>query len=163
MEPSESAEREGRSRFVAAFVAGAVVVLLLFGGFLVVLRVTHSGGTTQAQKLPFGAAEQSYASHIHFSGLRMAQATNFLKQEFTYVNGIVSNDGAKRIRALEVTLEFHDPFSQVVLRESRVLIRPQTRPLEGGQQRAFEITLEHIPAEWNQQYPSVRVTGLVLE
>jgi hypothetical protein len=49
------------------------------------------------------------------------------------------------------------------LRETEVLIPPNGEPLPAGQRRPFQITLEHIPAEWNQQYPSINLTGLTLE
>ncbi len=38
----------------------------------------------------------------------MARAKNLLNQEFTYLGGTISNDGAQNIKAMEVTIEFHD-------------------------------------------------------
>ena len=49
----------------------------------------------------------------------MAQSSNLLNQQFTYVAGTITNDGAQAIRALEATFEFHDQFSQVVLSRKR--------------------------------------------
>ena len=108
-------------------------------------------------------AEQTYAERIHFLNVQMARATNFLNQEFTYVAGTISNDGTRTLRALEVTLEFHDPMNQVVLRETQRLIGRSEQPLDGGQRRNFQITLDHVPATWDQQYPSIRASGLILE
>jgi len=163
MDPANSPEREERSRTPIAFAAGAAVVLVAFGALLLITRVTHRQGSAAAPKLPFSAAEQAYAERIHFLNPQMARATNFLNQEFTYVAGTISNDGTRTIHALEVMLEFYDPMNQVVLRETRQLIGPGTKPIEGGQRRDFQITLEHVPVTWNQQYPSLRVTGLILE
>lgn len=146
-----------------AFAAGALVVLLLFGGLLLLTRTMRLNAPPAAEKFPFGAPEQAYAEHIHFTNIEMSRAANFLNQEFTYVTGRVSNDGARTLRGLAVTLEFHDPFNQVILRETQSLVDSKTRPLDGGQRRDFQITLEHVPAEWNQQYPTIRVTGLILE
>ena len=162
MSPEEIPEREPRSQFPIAFAAGAVVVLLLLGGVILLSRGSHPKGAGTEAKLPFGATEQAYAQHIHFNDIHMAKANNFLNQEFTYVTGTLSNDGARTIRALDVTLEFHDPFNQVILRENESLIGPKDQPLGGGQRRDFQITLEHVPPEWNQQYPTIRVTGLAL-
>jgi len=162
MEPGE--ERDEGSRFPAAFVLGAVIVALLFGGLLLLTRFTRpSGNAAAVQHLPFGAAEQAYAEHIHFNDLQMAKASNFLNQEFTYVAGTISNDGAKTLLGLEVIIEFRDPFNQVILRENELLIGTKARPLDAGQRRDFQVTLEHVPAEWNQQYPVFRVIGLILE
>jgi len=79
------------------------------------------------------------------------------------VAGTISNDGARTLAGLAITLEFHDPFNQVILRETQRVIGPAAQPLRGGGRRAFQITFEHIPSEWNQQYPSIRVTGLIFE
>jgi hypothetical protein len=162
MSPEEIPDREPRSQFPIAFAAGAVVVLLLLGGLILLSRGSHSNGANRAVTLPFEPTEQAYAQHIHFNDIHMAKANNFLNQEFTYVTGTLSNDGARTIRALDLTLEFHDPFKQVILRENESLIGPKDQPLAGGQRRDFQITLEHVPLEWNQQYPSIRVTGLIL-
>ncbi len=77
-----------------------------------------------------------------------------LNQEFTYVAGTISNDGDRTLRGLEVSVEFRDPFDQVILREKpERLIGSGDAPLSGGQRRDFQVTLEHVPVEWNRQYP----------
>ena len=162
MSPEGIPQREQRSQFPIAFGAGAVVVLLLLGGVILLSRGSHHNGAGAAAKLPFGPTEQAYAEHIHFKDIQMAKANNFLNQEFTYIAGTLWNDGARTIRAIDVTLEFHDPFNQVILRETEPLVGPKDAALPGGQRRDFQITLEHVPVEWNQQYPSIRVTGLTL-
>ena len=156
-------EEQEQSRFPYTLAAGVIVVLLLVGGVYLVTRFSHPAGPAAEQRLPFGADEQAYAGHVHFLNLRLSQATNYLNQEFTYVNGEIANDGAQTIRALEITLEFHDPFGQVILRENQRLIAPDAKPLYGGLHRQFQVTLEHIPVEWNHQFPNIRVTGLILE
>jgi hypothetical protein len=162
-EPEESLGQEPRSDFPAAFVAGGVVVLIIFAGIMALIHFSRPSGPTPDQKLPFGAVEQAYAERIHFSNIQMARAKNMLDQEFTYVVGTTSNDGTRSLRGLDVTIEFRDPFNQVVLRQSERLIGISTGPLDPGQTRDFQITLEHVPAEWNQQYPAFHVTGLILE
>jgi hypothetical protein len=94
----------------------------------------------------------------------MSQATNFLNQEFTYVAGTVTNSGPRAVRALDVVLEFHDPFNQLVLRDPQRVITADEQSLKPAESRNFQVTLgAHLPVEWNRQYPVVRVTGLVLK
>jgi len=162
MDPGENTDREDRSRLPIALAAGAGVVLLLFGGLMFVSRIMRTHGPAATEALPFGAAERAYAQRIHFTNMQMARATNFLNQEFTYIAGTISNDGTRTLQRLQVTLEFHDPLNQVVLRETQLLITSPARPLDGGQRRDFQITLDHVPATWDQQYPSIRVSGIVL-
>jgi len=157
-------DRRRERGFPTAFAMGLVITALLAGGLIWVTRVTRSQGSAQIGKLPFGPDEQAYNQHIHFQGGQMSQATNFLNQEFTYVAGTVSNDGPRAVRALDVTLEFRDPFNQVILRDPQRLILTLGPPLKAGQSRDFQVTLgAHLPSEWNRQYPVIRVTGMILE
>ena len=163
-EPATDQDRKDGSGFPAAFIIGAIVVLLLFGGLLLLTRSNQPHKTAAAAALPFGAEEQNYAANIHFQDVDFSQASNLLNQEFTYATGKISNDGSRAVRALELTLEFHDQFNQVILREKQRPVDLTGPSLPPGQARDFQITVEqHIPSMWNQQYPSIRVSGLVLQ
>ena len=155
--------QEDKSRIPGAFLAGLVVVLLLLGGLLLLTRGTKVAGPAAEPPLRFTSTEQAYASHIHFSDFKMTRAANFLDQEVTFLFGTVSNDGPRTIREIEVTIEFRDVFNQVVLRDPRRILGPRSAPLAPGQRREFQIGFEHIPADWNRQLPSIRVTALLLE
>ncbi|MGH9684836.1 MAG: hypothetical protein ACRD4S_14635 [Candidatus Acidiferrales bacterium] len=161
---SGSVEMKDKSRLPAAMAAGVVVVVLIVGGLMLVTRyVARHSPPPAAQHFPFGPQEQEYSQHIHFTNIQMAHAENFLNEDFTYVAGTIDNGGVRALHGLEVTIEFHDPFNQVILRESRQLIGPQAPPLAAGQHQDFQVTLQHLPDTWNHQYPSIRVTGLALE
>lgn len=162
MEPQVEAEREEKSRLPVAFAAGAGVVVVLLAGLWLLMHLAQPSRPGK-QKLPFGPAEQAYAGQIHLHSGEMSRATNFLNQEFTYIEGSVSNDGARTVRGLDVRFEFRDALDQVILRDNERLIEPAAEPLESGKQRDFRITFEHIPSAWTQQYPSISVTGLTLE
>jgi len=163
MDPIDRMESEEKSRFPVAFAAGAGVVLLVVLGLVLLTRGTSSQSPQVVKKLSFGSQEQAYAARIHFLAIQMAQSSNLLNQQFFYVAGTISNDGTQTIRALEATFEFHDQFNQVVLRETQRLIDMGAPPLAAGQHFDFQITLDHIPADWNRQYPSIRVVGLILQ
>lgn len=161
----ETVGAEPKNRFPAAFILGIVIVAVIFGGLALLLHFTHRQAVTVATRpLPFGAAEQAYASGIHFEGVRMATAHNMLNQQFTYVAGTIDNSGVRNIAGLDVTLVFSDPFHQVVLRDTTRLIGANDTPIPAGQHRDFQITLdETLPDTWDHQYPSIRVAGLLLQ
>jgi hypothetical protein len=162
MSPAGSFDSDEKSGFPAAFAIGLLVVALLVGGLMLVTHSTKPTQLGQAPKLPFGASEQAYAGSIHFQNLEMSESSNLLNQKFTYLNGVISNDGARTVSALEITVEFHDPFNQVILRDAHRVISSAGPPLGPGKQREFQVTFEDVPVEWNRQYPTIRVTGLVL-
>jgi hypothetical protein len=151
---------EERSRLPVAFLAGIVIVVLLTGAAVYLSRYAGPAGPEVVKPLPMGPAEQAYAPQIHFLEPKMSRAANFLNQEVTFVFGTLENSGNRPIKQIEVTLEFHDPFNQVVLRDVQRLFPPNADPLSPGQQRDFQIGYEHISAQWNNAYPTIRVTGL---
>jgi len=153
---------EEKNRFPVAFIAGAVIVVLLGAGAAFLIRRTQPTGMAAATKLPFGPQEQSYAPHIQFQAIQMAHSTNFLNQEFTFVAGTIANNADRAVAGLQVNIEFHDQFNQTILRDSEMVIPPTAQPLPAGQMRDFQVILERIPSDWNRQYPSIRVTGLIL-
>jgi hypothetical protein len=158
---------EKPSRFPAALLAGILVVgLVVFVLYWVTKPGPQGAAGTSEHHLALGEAEKSYAEQIHVSGLHMSRATNLVKQEFTYINGVMANDGSRKILDIEVVTEFRDQFNQVVLREIQRPFGTFTKagaPLLAGQKREFQLTFEHVPQDWNQQYPVIRVSGLVLE
>ncbi len=162
MEPEPSPAREERSRFPAAFALGAVIIFLVVGALVLLSRLSHPA--LQAAKLPFGPSEQAYSAHVHFQDVQLAHSTNLLNQEFTYVSGTISNNGTRAVGALEVVIEFYDPFNQVILRETEKVIQSTDTPLRDGEQRMFQVTIEQgIPSEWNREKPSIRISGLLLK
>ncbi|MGA9885784.1 MAG: hypothetical protein WBQ34_18865 [Candidatus Acidiferrales bacterium] len=163
MTEPEKFETEEKSRFPVAFLAGLAVVSVIVIIFLVATRSSKPPKLSPEPKLPFSADAQSYAGNIHFQNLELSESSNMLNEKFTYLDGIISNKGTRTIEALEVLVEFHDPFNQVVLRETHRVISAASQPLGPGKQRSFDLTFEQLPAEWNQQYPTIRVTGLVLQ
>ena len=162
MASEENNGTQGSRQFPVAFVAGAVIVLILSGGVVLLSRTIRTNAPVQVA-LPFGAVESAYSPKIQFQNLQLARSTNMLNQEFTFVGGTLSNGGDHSVAGLEAIFEFHDQFHQVVLREKRQLIAPPSAPLAAGAEQPFQIVLEHVPADWNQQNPTIRVTGLVLQ
>ena len=154
---------EERSRLPVAFLVGVVVVALLVGAAVLFSRYSAPAGSEVEKPLPVGPVEQAYASRIHFLEPKMSRAANFLNQEVTYVFCSVENGGDRKIQQIEITIEFHDPFNQVILRDKQRLFLPTAQPFLPGQLRDIQIPYEHIPAQWNNVFPSIVVTGLAFK
>ncbi len=157
---------EKQSRFPAPLLAGLAVVGLLVLVLYWLTKPGPQGSAPVERHLALGDTEKAYAEQIHVSDLHMSRAVNLVQQEFTYVNGVLANDGTREVRDIELITEFRDQFNQVVLREIQRPFGTATKPgesLPAGQRREFQLTFEHVPADWNQQYPVIRVSGLVLK
>jgi|HubBroStandDraft_6_1064221.scaffolds.fasta_scaffold234594_2 hypothetical protein len=153
---------EGGRQFGMALLAGLAVVLVLAGIVYLLVR-SDSKSSPQTVALPMGAAEQAYAPQVTFSDFEMSRAENFLKQQVTYIVGIVSNNGPRNIVAMDVTLEFHDIPQNAVLRETQRIINSDGTPLAAGAKREFQLSLENIPDEWDRRPPTFVITGLQLQ
>jgi hypothetical protein len=147
----------------AVLIIGAVAMVVLVGLLFWASRYAPAPVKTPELPLSMGTAEQDYVSHIEFQEPQVARATNFLNQEVTFAFGTVKNNGPRPIRQIEVTLEFHDVFKQVVLRDKERLFSAEAIPLESYHTRDFQITYESMPAQWDQAYPTIRITGLALQ
>ena len=136
---------------------------LIIGGLYVAARLTPAPAPAIEVPLPMGAAEQAYVPQIQFLEPKVARASNFLNQTVTLVFGTVQNSGSRGVKQIEITLEFHDVFNQVVLRDKQRLFTPTAAPLAPNDQRDFQLGYETLPAQWNQAYPTIRITGLQLQ
>ena len=154
---------EERSRLPVAFLIGIVIVGLLVSAAVMYSRYAKPPESEDDKPLPVGPAETAYAPQIHFLEPKMSRAANFLNQEVTYVFCTVENGGNRKIHQIEITLEFHDPFHQVVLRDKQRLFLSTAPPFLPGQQRDVQIPYEHIPAQWDMVFPTITVTGLAFK
>jgi len=156
-------ELDEKSNFPVALLIGVGVMALLLGGLFFLTRESPQPVQPVVERLPMGAVEQEYSAQIQFTDLKMSRAANFLDQEVTFLFGTAKNGGQRRVREIELTIEFHNLLNQVVLRETRRLVGRRAAPLEPGEEREFQLTFEHVPADWNRHNPALRITGLVLE
>ena len=157
VDPSRPAESGGSQRvlrLVAVSSAAAALALFLW----------VSTGRRQASPVPahlaFGPLEQSYVSSIRIDNIALSRAENYLHQEVTTLEGDLINSGDRSLQSVELTIDFLDQMNQVVLRQSLISSAPQPLPPKGS--RAFEVSFEHVPSDWNRQSPVIRVTGLEL-
>jgi hypothetical protein len=152
-----------KSRAPMVLLVGIAAALVLLGVIYLAGRLTPAPAKVVEQPLPMGPTEQAYAQNIQFLEPKVARAANFLNQEVTFVFGTVLNNGPRAVRQIEITLEFHDVFNQVVLRDKLRLFSPTAVPLAPNDRRDFQLSYETLPAQWNQAYPTIRITGLQLQ
>jgi hypothetical protein len=120
-------------------------------------------------------APPAYASNIKFSDMKMSAAENFVGSTVTYLDGIVTNTGDKTVGRAVVSVSFKDSLGQVVQAEDVPLRILQTSgpypeavdlsvaPLAPAQSKPFRLTFEHVTADWNHEYPELRVTDVVVK
>jgi len=148
------------NRGVSTFLIILCVTLLLFGLIAWYATWRHSTpsrpSSESSRASNLGAEQKAYFASLEFSELHMSAAENFLGNTVTYLDAQVTNRGTKTVRSLDVELNFVDTLQQVVLRETAHPLTSRLTPLKPGETRAFRVTFEHMPVDWNQAPPAIR-------
>jgi len=111
----------------------------------------------------------AYAANVKFSDLKMSAAENFVGATVSYIDGTVTNTGNQTVTHVVAEVTFKDSMGQLAQRESVPLRVLQTKgpypdavdlgvsPLAPGQAKPFRLTFESISAQWNHEYPELKV------
>jgi len=149
-------ERETNWRAIG--IAIGIVVVIVSVLFLI---------SRSQQKAPSGPPP--YAANIKFSDLKMSAAENFVGATVSYIDGTVTNTGNQTVTHVVAEVTFKDSMGQLAQREPVPLRVLQTKgpypdavdlgvsPLPPGQAKPFRLTFESISAQWNHEYPELKV------
>jgi len=157
------AEERDSSRVI---IAGAVVVVIaVMLGVAFLLREPPKAAKVVSP----------YAASLTLSDLKMSAAENFIGHTVSYVDGKITNSGDKTVTRVMVEVVFKDDIGQLAQREDlplRVLrqtgpyseaVDLSVMPLAPGQSQSFRLTFDSISAQWNRQYPEIRVTDVTVK
>jgi hypothetical protein len=161
-QPTPAAEERDSSRLIILIAVAGVIVVTLAIAFL--LREPPKAAKTVSP----------YAANLKFSDFKMSAAENFVGSTVSYIDGTVTNSGDKTVTHLVVEVVFKDDVGQMAQDEPDVPLRvlrttgpyPEAvdlsiSPLGPGQSQPFRLTFDHISAQWNRQYPEIRITDVV--
>jgi Protein of unknown function (DUF2393) len=116
-----------------------------------------------------------YASKLQLSNLKMSAAENFVGASVTYLDGTITNFGDRTVTHAMVHVTFKDSMNQVAQTEDMPLRVLQTTgpypdavdlklaPLAPESGTQFRLSLEHVTADWNHEYPAVQITDVELK
>jgi len=146
----------------------AIAMVVLIGGALLATFLLRSPPKAAKTASP-------YIASLKLADFKMSTAENFVGATVSYVDGTVTNGGDKTVTHAVVEVVFKDEMGQVAQQEEAPLQVIRTNgaypepvdlgvaPLAPGQTQTFRLTFDHISAQWNRQYPEVRVTDVVVK
>ena len=157
------AEERDSSRLIIGIAVAVVIAGALAAAFL--LRQPTKTTKTASP----------YIGNVKLSDFKMSAAENFIGATVSYVDGSITNSGDKTVTHAVVEVTFKDDIGQVAQREElplRVLktsgpypdaVDLSVSPLAPGQTEHFRLTFDSISAQWNRQYPEMRVTDVTVK
>ncbi len=116
-----------------------------------------------------------YLASVKLSDFKMSAAENFIGATVSYIDGTVTNASDKTVTHVVVEVVFKDEIGQLAQREEMPLHVLKTTgpypepvdlsvlPLAAGQAQSFRLTFDSISAQWNRQYPEIRVTDVAVK
>jgi hypothetical protein len=160
--PAEE-ERDSSRLIIMAAVAGVIAVTLVIAFLL--------------REPPKTAKPISpYVASLKFSDPKMSAAENFVGSTVSYIDGTITNSGDRTVTRIVVEVVFLDETGQVTQDEPDTPLRvlrtsgpyPEAidlsiAPLGPGQSQPFRLTFEHISAQWNRQYPEIKVVDVAVK
>ena len=159
-QPAPAVEERDSSRVIIVIAVVGVIVVML--AIALLLREPPKAAN----------AVSPYAASLKLSDFKMSAAENFIGATVTYFDGKITNTSDKTVTRVVVEVVFQDDMGQVALRD-QVPLRllrdtgPYTEPVDlsvmplaPGEIQPFRLTFDHISAQWNRQYPEIRVTDV---
>jgi hypothetical protein len=162
-QPTPEVEEHDSSRLIIVVAVAGVIAIMLGVAFL--LRATP-----KVAKPP-----SPYITDLKLSDFKMSAAENFVGATVSYIDGTITNSSSKTVTQVVVEVVFQDSMSQVAQREVlplRVLktagaypeaVDLNASPLAPGQTQPFRLTFDSISAQWNHQYPQLRVADVTVQ
>jgi len=162
-QPTRVDEEHDSSRRTIAIAVVVVMVIAVTLALLLRTRPKNASGPP------------AYAANLKLSNFKMSAAENFVGATVSYVDGTVANSGGKTVTHVMVEVTFKDDMGQLAQRENipmQVLkttgpypeaVDFSVSPLGPGQSTTFRLTFESISAQWNHQYPDIKVTDVAVK
>jgi hypothetical protein len=155
---------------VVAWVVAAVVVLVIVGG--IVLVAHHRKAAVPVVPPNTMLPLDGYATSLSITGIEMSDTDTFGGGRLIYIDGHITNNGAKTVKGITVQTVFANDLKYPPQVETGPLMLIRTRdpyvdtemvsaePLKPGDSREFRLSFEHVYTDWNQTYPEVRVVDV---
>jgi len=162
-QPTPVAEERDSSRLIIG-----IAVAVVIGGMLAVALLMRQPPKVEKPVSP-------YLASLKLSDFKMSAAENFIGATVSYIDGSVTNSGGKTVTHAVVEVVFKDELGQLAQQEEVPLQVIRTNgaypepvdlsvsPLAPGQTQPFRLTFDHISAQWNRQYPELRVTDVLVK
>ena len=166
--PPASTEPAGRPWLGVTI--GLVIVTVMIGYLIYSSRTDSTSRQQKPVAVMQSAPADPYAAKLELGDIKMSQAENMLGGSSIYVEGKIKNTGDKTATGATIEITFKNSLGEVVQRESHplmVILRREpaedvsalnAAPLNPGDSREFRQTFERVSADWNRQYPELRIT-----
>ena len=104
---------------------------------------------------------KAYLPQLELSDVDMTAEESFLEQTIVAIEGKLTNQGTRALRAVDIHCVFREPYGQEVDRELVRIVGRRGNDLPPGQARSFRLAFDNVSGEWNQVLPDLYIAQVV--
>jgi len=162
---SFSQPNEEKRSWLPIIAAGTIIIAAVS----ILIAIGGHGAAPPVKEGPGLAPLAPYAASLAIGDLHMSEASNFAGGKMTYIDGKITNHGSQTLDAATVQVAFRNDLNEIAQKETLPLTLIRTHepyidtepmsaaPLKPGDEREFRLIFDSVAADWNQQYPEIRV------
>lgn len=166
-------EKEKSNRTFLLYVTAAVLALAAVAVFLVMrYQQQHPPPVSKGPVVipgmlrPGDPGFEYYKNKIRLENVRASLGINFAQNRIAIVEGIIANEGDRKLVALELHIALYDIYNKLSKERTATPLRPGVgvdRPMEPLEKRYFSVFMEPIEQLWNPKRLEIEITGLKYE
>jgi len=105
-----------------------------------------------------------YKNKIRIENVKASLGITFSKARVAFVSGIISNQGDRKLEALELRITLYDLYDKLSKERIATPLRPglglNNKPMEPLEKRTFSVGIESVEQLWNPRRLEIEITGL---
>jgi len=104
-----------------------------------------------------------YKKYIRISDVKASLGINFAKSRIAIVSGFITNEGDRKLEALELRIALYDVYNKLSKERISTPLRPDAglkRPMQPMEKRDFTVWIENIEQLWNPRRLEIEISGL---
>ncbi len=141
---------------------GAVVFVLAAIAGLAGAYFVYQDWMDRAPLIPQLTEEaKAYLPHLELSDVDMTAEESFLEQTIVAIEGKLTNQGTRALRAVDIHCVFREPYGEEVGREFVRIVGRRGNDLPPGETRSFRLAFDDVALEWNQVLPDLYIAQVV--
>lgn len=150
-------------------ILAAAVVLLVAAVAILSLEHGRNQGSNASTVTPIGAPLDPYATSLALTGLAMSESSNLAGGKVTYLDGQITNNGARTVTGVTVQVLFRSYAHEVAqnetlhlklirVRQPYIDVEPlSAAPLKPGDQHDFRLIFDAVSPDWDGALPEIRI------
>ncbi|MBM3756825.1 MAG: hypothetical protein FJW38_22930 [Acidobacteria bacterium] len=109
------------------------------------------------------AEAKAYVRNLKLSETELKATDSAMAKALIEVVGKITNNGPRKLKLVELSCIFYDPYGQVVLRDRIAIVRTKTGGLAPGETKPYRMPFDNIPNSWKQAMPQLVIAQIQFE